>query len=304
MTLNKSFFALTGAFLAMSTAAISLVVGLIVDSIGPAPFIVALGAALVAAVLLWSEARRDVDAVLTLIAAFALLTGICLGIYVYSAREPGLAPEVSTVAAALTAAVLGFLTYRRQHRESPDFPDVLGRQFGPTRILETDGVQFTGTLQPGQGGSPHFATIFLQNTFNGSRSVTITFDAAGEAQYLRFYPEQRLTLGPAEVSAVTVPVVAPTYPGQYSLYFSLGVAGEEGGRVRLRRARTASDRVKASTTAALLAVGHLTVGGGVRFTIGPLPEDIWAIDLPAPTVKSLWQPQFGTIPSRQSAADA
>jgi len=303
MTLNRSFFSLAGAFLALSTAAISLVVAFTPGSTGQTASIVAGVSMLVAVLLLYSEAKLDPDAVLTLLAVFALLTAICTGIYVFSADDAGVAWMVVTGVATLVAAALGYTTYRRQHHEAPEFPDILGRQFGPDSLLETEGIQFTGTLQPGEGPNPHWMSIYLQNTFDAPRAVTVRFDAGNQARYLRFHQEHRVRVGAAEVMAVRLPVIAPTYPGQYSLYFKLRVDGAEGRRVRLRRARTAEDRVKASTTAALLAFGHLRVGGGVKFTIGPLPDDIWVADLPAPEAETIWQPQLGTVPLHQSMTD-
>lgn len=67
--------------------------------------------------------------------------------------------QVATGVTALVAVLLGYTTYRRQHHEAAEFPDVLGRQFGPDNLLETEGIQFTGTLQPGAGADPHWMSI-------------------------------------------------------------------------------------------------------------------------------------------------
>ncbi|HEV7668766.1 MAG TPA: hypothetical protein VGS22_09595 [Thermoanaerobaculia bacterium] len=90
--------------------------------------------------------------------------------------------------------------------------------------------------------------------------------------------------------------MTPTYLGTYPLYYSIQVNREEGKRVRLWRAQDATTRTKASTTVALAAIGHLHWGGGIRFTVGPLPDDLWAEPLAPPTEKTLWEPRLGTVP--------
>ena len=70
-------------------------------------------------------------------------------------------------------------------------------------------------------------------------------------------------------------------------------SGQKGKRIRLWRAQEATTRVQTSTTVVLLAFGHVAVGGGIRFTIGPLPYDLWNSPLPAPVQQSIWQPRMG-----------
>lgn len=115
---------------------------------------------------------------------------------------------------------------------------------------------------------------------------------------MRFHPRHDLTLGAAEIVKVTLPVITPTHAGEYPLYYSLGVKGRAGARVRLWRAQEATTRVKTSTTVVLLAFGHLAMGGGIRFTIGPLPYDLWNSPLPAPVESSVWKPRMGAVPYR------
>jgi hypothetical protein len=141
--LNKSFFAMTAAFLAMFAGAISVVVALTIEPMTDSASAVAFACGLIAAALLYGQSRRDLDPVLTLIAVFSLSTAICIGIYVYYAQAPSRTPKIAATVCALIGATLGYLTYRRQHDESPDFPDILGRQFGPARLLETNGIQFS-----------------------------------------------------------------------------------------------------------------------------------------------------------------
>lgn len=176
---------------------------------------------------------------------------------------------------------------------SAEFPDLLRRRYPAGQIFETDLIQFTGEVVPSDGRSPHSASLLLQNCSDGPRSVTIRFEAGEAAKYLRFHPSVEADLGPAEVVRIQVPVISPTYEGSYPLYFSLSVRGSGGRRVRTWRAKVPARRVKAAETVALLAVGHLAVGGGVRFTIGRTPVDLWNTALANPVREVLWQPGTG-----------
>lgn len=305
MTLSRSFFWLTLAFCALCVMAGAATFALSGDSVSGTSVNAANVAGiafLVAAVILWREAKRDPDAVLMLVGVFSLLSAVCIGIYLFHADRPGTASQVSLVVCVAVSLACGAATRRRQRTESNDFPNVLATMAPINGIFETEGIQFTGLLDPGRERRPHAASILLQNTFDAPRTVTIRFDAAGTGKYLRFHPEHQVEIGPAEVSRVVFPVIAPTYPGSYPLYFSIVVAGTGGKRVRLWRAQDATERTKTGTTLALLAVGHLKVGGGIRFTIGPLPDDIWSAPLPQPRQQSVWQPRIGTVPFTQSVA--
>ncbi len=300
MTLSKSFFMLAVAFVSMCVAAIAAVVMLSGTEIGGGSAGVTAVAAAVALGLLWQESKSDLDAVLTMVSVFLLLTALCLGIYLFTADRTGLAPKIALGLAVLIGGICGSITYRRQHGGSSDFPNVLLTVAPETSLYEKEGVQFTANLTQGSGGKPHTASIFLQNCYDGARTVRVRFDAANHAQYMRFHPEHQVRLGPAEVARVSFPVVAPTYPGSYRLYFSIDVSGREGKRVRHWRAQDATERTRQEATAALLAVGVLKVGGGLWLTVGPLPDDIWAAPLAAPSQQILWRPRVGTVPLVQS----
>lgn len=300
MTLNKSFFLLAIGFLALCVFAGALVVASSTDGAGTTTRIVVIVAFAIAASVLWVQARQDLDAVLTLLSVCLLLVTMCATIYVFSADTPGIVSKAVAVMAGAGGIALGVTTYRRQRSESSEFPNVLGTRFRSDHIYETEGVQFTGFLQPGGNGKPHQIAILLQNCFDAARQVTIQLDAAQYSQYVRVQTRHQVTLGAAEVSKVTFPVVTPTYRGTYSLYLSMAVAGTDGRRVRLWRGREATTRVSTATTVALLAVGHLHTGGGISFTIGPLPDDLWAQPLSAPLQESLWQPRLGTVPLVQA----
>jgi hypothetical protein len=306
MTLSKSFFLLALAFCAMCVTAGAATVAFSGDEVSMGAANVAGMALLVTGALLWREAKRDLDAVLTLVGAFLLLAALCVGIYLYYAldyAEPaGLAPKVALAACVVTGVACGAATWRRQGTGSNDFPNILAAMVQPASLFETEGVQFTGLLDEGRERRPHAVSILLQNCFDAPRTVTIRFDAAGSEKYMRFHREHQVQIGAAEVSRVVFPVIAPTYPGSYPLYLSIAVGSAGGKRVRLWRAQEATERTRTATTVALLAVGHLKVGGGIRFTVGPLPDDIWAADLPQPVQQSVWQPRIGTVPFVQSVA--
>jgi hypothetical protein len=290
VTLSASFFALAFAFCALCVAVVAGAIAVSSPSAAMSAGITA-GVALGTAVMvLWRQARRDFDAVLALLGGFALPAAMVVGIYAASVDQAGWVPIGFTVVSGLLGVGCLVATYRRQRQESERYPNVLKSEFGPSGILETEGIQFTGQLAQATAGKPHYASVVLQNCFDQPRSVTLAFDGAGSAKHLRFHSSVSVNLGPAEVVRVTVPVVSPTYAGEYSLYFSVHVAASSGQRVRLWRAQTATNRTTGAQTAALLAVGVLSVGGGVRFTIGPTVDDLWASPLEEPRVETLWRP--------------
>jgi hypothetical protein len=235
--------------------------------------------------------------VLTFTSVVFLLITICEVVYVLSAHKPGWVPMTMAVVSGFGAVILGVVTYRRQYGPgSPDFPNVLREQFGPTGILEISGIQFTGFVEPGIQDQPHWVSILIQNCFDATRSVRFKFDAEAHSKYLRHYPEFTARLGPAEVRHLRFAVISPTYPGEYHLFFSVGVGGSGGKRVRLWRAKAPDTRIKGGASIALLAAGVLAYGGGLKFKIGPLSTDLWTTDLPAPVSELVWEPKFGTIP--------
>jgi hypothetical protein len=264
-----------------------------------APY-VAMAALALAAAALGSEARRDLDAVLTLVSFFLIGVAIVVTVYLFSVERTGAAPKLAAVIAGVAGISLGATTIRRQRGASADFPNLLAAHARRTGVWETEGIQFTGHLRPGGGGEFHVLAIFLQNTFDAPRQVTIRFDAGSAAKYLRFHPQYQLLLGAAAVSKVSFPVIAPTCPGSYRLYFSLSVSGSEGRRVRLWRAQEPTTRFSTATSIALLAIGHVHFGGGTSVTVGPLPDDLWSAELPPPVQQTLWEPRFGTVPFASS----
>lgn len=280
-------------FLSLLTLAIALLVAVNGQG-GPALTGTMAVAGLIVLAGLTHEARRDLDAALTFSAVCAIAIAIVAGIVALSI-EPR--PVAWIWVAAVSAAVglgLGWHTYRRQRSpDSAEFPNLLLKRYPSSQIFETDLIQFTGEVIPSDGKSPHIVSLLLQNCSDGPRSVTIRFDAGGAAKYLRFQPAVETALGPAEVVRIKAPVISPTYDGAYPLFFSLGVSGNGGRRVRKWRAQVPTTRIKTAHTVALLAVGHLAVGGGVRFTIGPTPVDLWNTALANPIREVLWQPGTG-----------
>jgi len=280
-------------FLSLLTLAIAILVAVNGKS-GPALTGTMVAAGIIILAGLRHEARRDLDAALTFCAVCAIGIAIVGGIVVLSIEPRPVGWIAVTAVAAAVGLGLGIYTFRRQRGpDSSEFPNLLLKKYPSTQIFETDLIQFTGELLPSDGKSPHLVSLLLQNCSDGSRSVAIRFDAGGAAKYLRFQPVVETTLGPAEVIRVKVPVISPTYEGSYPLFFSLGVSGSGGQRVRKWRAQVPTTRVKPGQTVALLAVGHLAVGGGVRFTIGPTPADLWNTALANPIREILWQPGIG-----------
>jgi hypothetical protein len=303
LTLNRAFFLLTLAFFAMCGVITSATVAASIPESRSSALLFTLAFAAIAGVVLWFEGRRDLDAVLTLVATVLGLTAMCVTIYLFAADHTGIAPKVSAALTGIGAATCAIATYRRQRTASFDFPNVLASEFQPSQIYETEGIQFTGLLTPGPG-QHHHVSVVLQNCFDAPRRVTICFDAGTHAKYLRFEPAHVVDLGPAEVARRVVPVVTPTYAGTYHLYFSVGVTGSTGRRVRLWRAQEATHRTTAGEMAALALVGVIKWGGGVRFTVGPLPDDLWTLPLPAAVTESVWRPVPGRLPFEPRLPDA
>lgn len=288
MTLNRHSLALGASYCALCVAAASMAIGMSAPSVATPAWIVAGLAGACAILILQWQASRDLDAVLALIAGFAIPVALVLGIYVLSAGDSGPLPKGLGALCGIIGVACLVATFRRQRAESVTHPNILARLVDSKGIVETDGVQFAGTFTPAEAREAHWATIVLQNCFDGPRTATVYFDGARHREYMRFHPKVRVTLGPGEVAEVATPVVAPTSPGSYHLYFSVRVEGTSGHRVRLWRARAASTRTTGAQTAAMLAAGVLVTGGGMRFTVGPLPHDIWAEPLADPIVETLW----------------
>lgn len=282
-------------FLAILVAAIALLFELGPESTS-APRITALVAGLAAGAGLAYEARKDLDAALTFIAVVALCAAIFAIIYVVASSSRGAVPLTVAGGTLALAAGCGLWTWRRQRSEDPAFPNLLRSQFSDPHILETDGVQFVGWVEPSNEEKPHSIVFFLQNCFDGERRVSLRFDPGRYREYLRLYEEVQANLGPGEVVRVETPVVSPTYEGSYRLFFSLDVSGSSGKRVRGWRAQVPSRRVKGSQTAALLALGIVSWGGGTSFQIGPLAADLWNAELPEPRVGVVWKPERPLAP--------
>lgn len=280
-------------FLSLLTLAIAVLVA-VNGKGGPVLTGTMLAAGIIILAGLRHEARRDLDAALTFCAVCAIGMAIVGGIVVLSIEPRPVGWIAVTAVAAAVGLGLGLYTFQRQRGPgSSSFPDLLRQRYPAAQIFETDLIQFTGEIIPSDGRSPHSASLLLQNCSDGQRSVTIRFEAGEAAKYLRFHPSVEADLGPAEVVRIKVPVISPTYEGSYPLYFSLSVRGSGGRRVRTWRAQAATRRIKGAETVALLAVGHLAVGGGVRFTIGPTPVDLWNTALANPIREVLWQPGTG-----------
>ena len=121
MTLNRSFFLLTTAFLLMCTSAIALGIALASEGTPTKPYTIGLVSGFLTLVILRFEGRRDLDAVLTLVIAFLAFLAMGVGIYLIAADRPGWAPKVSFGLCSAGAVVLGVWSYRRQNTGRPNF---------------------------------------------------------------------------------------------------------------------------------------------------------------------------------------
>jgi hypothetical protein len=108
VTLNKSFFLLTVAFLALCTLAVALAVAFSSDAVGSATEGVAVIAFAVAAAALWAQGRHDLDAVLTLLSVFLLLVTVCMVIYHGASGPVGEPPALKRGRRPTGRAPLGF----------------------------------------------------------------------------------------------------------------------------------------------------------------------------------------------------
>lgn len=280
-------------FVALATFSITLVFLVTGRQVGETARVVAAISALIAGAGLSYEYRRDLDAALTFLSVFLIIVAICAGTFVFSARQPGNISKAITVVAILGGLSLGFATYRRQTApDSPAFPDLLRQGSAKAPIYERDGIQFVPYFQPGTRDQPHFATFVLQNCFDAPRQVNLTLTPGSSfaAKRLRLQSRINIEMGAAEVIRLSLPVVSPTYPGTYSLFFDISVSGSGGQRVRLRRAKVPERRITASGTILLLLVGVTAVGGELEFIVGPLPTDIWSQPLLEPKIDILWKP--------------
>ena len=250
-----------------------------------------------AAYILWRESKRDIVAVLMFCLALLSTLALLILIYLFNAESPGFAPKLLGALSVVGCIGLAAKWVRLQRAPaSPDFPNVLLGHFDKQEIFEVAGVQFAARMAKGIQAEPHKISVALQNCYDGARRVVLKLDGEVHTKYMRFHPKHELNLGPAEVASVTLPVVTPTYPGKYHLYYSISVSGHRGKRIRLWRARSPEPRVTSQRRGALLILGVVAWGGGLRFTVGPLQEDIWAKELPHPVEEILWKPRLGTVP--------
>src|ERR1043166_730358 len=90
--------------------------------------------------------------------------------------------------------------------------NLLARNVPRGALFESEGVQFTGFLEPAQGGKPHHIEILLQNCFDSPCEVTLNFDPAGKGAYMRFHSRHTGMPGAAEriMERLTQPVNPPT----------------------------------------------------------------------------------------------
>jgi hypothetical protein len=224
----------------------------------------------VAAIFLSVEARRD----LYPFAQFMLVTLLfpltfAIAAYLVAESEVGRARAVGGGVACVLgiAAAVGVLWH--EHHAKDVVPDVLFERFGADSVFEIDGVQWVVERGPAEVAQGAWVEIFLQNCVAAERSVTVTLeDVTGlfkRRGSLAMPPPDPVSLGPGEVGALWVPVRAGPRPAREALlYVSVRARGARGQRVRKRRARAASERVKLGFQLFALLGGHLMWGGGVH----------------------------------------
>ena len=259
---------------------------------------VAVGALAASVVLTVYLFRQDSDAVLVFAAVFLLGLTLFEVVYILYTGRAGRLPKAMAAGSALMGALILVVTYRRQTGpESADFPELLRAQVGQGALLEALGVQFVSVLdQPSEDEPFWWFTIFFQNCFAGTRTVSVILEAGVGVDDLSFQPKHSLRLGPAEVRRLSIPIASPVAPELKKVHYRVDVSGSGGRRVRLWRGYAPSRRVKEKTSIVLLLTGHIHFSEGPTIIVGPSTWDSRAMPLPSPEEELLWQPKLGTVP--------
>ena len=249
------------------------------------------------------EMRRDAYSASMVLTVVSFVTAFLTGAVAWFGAESH--PLAWTFAILSTATFVSCVVYlfRTQYRRG-SLPDILRQRFDRRSILEVDGVQFVvayGPLEIG-GGECVQINVVAQNCWNEPRTLwfgldvgtRLSLDRAG----LLFEREPSVTIPGAAVVAMTIPVVAqPEAKGRFVLHAKPKVEGSGGARVRHSRARTLGRRIPGWLTAALLFVGVIAWGGGVRIRIRVRKEQPLvpprAVDL-EPRTAVVWLPEQWT----------
>ena len=234
------------------------------------PYLV-LGAALTVGLAgLAVQARRDLYSFCGFMLVAAFVTGLISGAIALYGQEPH--PVAGAVAAWSAFAVAGSAAYLlRTYFVREVLPDILAERFERSAIVEKGGVHFAvaqSSTRISPGGWLTFELV-AQSCVDAERTVTLQTRAArgvaGSPRGLTFPNEVVLTVPPGAAVSLVVPVqAAPLAKGSFALRLSLEVAGENGVRVRRRRAAQLSSEIPAWITALGLVAGVLVTGGGLK----------------------------------------
>lgn len=245
------------------------------------------------------EARRDLYTFCIFATVFGVIAAIITGSVVVYGVDPH--PVAGVVAVLTGAGSLACVIYLvRTQYGSEILPNVLRTEFADLPVHEVDGVQFVASQSAAElpvGGVLEIRVV-VQNCWDRERTLVfrlkperrITLNSAG----LLFDRSACITLGPAEVGVLSIPIVAEANAnGRYSLMAQPRVQGDGGARVRRRRAPELSSQIPAWMTALGALGGILVWGGGMPFKVvvrqsahsepGPVSA------LPVQT-EILWQP--------------
>jgi hypothetical protein len=219
--------------------------------------------------LLAVEARRDLYAFCQYVVAIAGIGTFAVGaaLILDLGRGPGsFGLLVACCVSAGSAAYYLFATHSRRD----DVPNVLLESFPKEAIVERDGVQWAASAALSEFSKTGFGQLrlVLQNCFDAPRQVSLELyldnkPIAGSVR-LRAGLLAPFELRGAEVVSVLVPVAALGKEAELELRLEPTISGFGGTRIRSFRARGAARRRSLGERAALLGVGVLVWGGGLR----------------------------------------
>lgn len=262
--------------------------------------IFALGA-VVAALGMFAEARRDLYAFcgFGLVAAFiaGLLTG---AVALLGTRPHPIAAGVSVVAWLGFVACLVYLLRIQFARDT--LPDLLRKEFAPSAIYEVGGVQFAVRQSRTElaAGERFYVRVVAQNCWDRERHLTFVLDPELRVSLnragLKVPKEAKLRLPGGAVAVLTIPVEAESKAkGAYSLVARPKVSGSGGTRVRRRRAQAPSTRIPPWITALAALGGVLAWGGGMRLEVAVAQRRDGDVPVPGSPLEAetevVWQPE-------------
>jgi hypothetical protein len=269
------------------------------ESTGPTTWIVVGVTLAIAIVGIVFEARNDLYGTAKSMTALGGL-GAILAFFVglYANRFADIALVVSGLLAILFLTSFLYLLYN-QFRDG-EVPNVLRERFGRSNVVEVDGVQMsvlTGGTTVVHGGHIESVRVVLQNCWDAPREAVVRLSEdtrifLGKSGDILFPDETEISLGPAEVVAVKIPIAAePDARGRFSIDLRLDVSGRGGERVRPWRAGGLSRPVPWWVILLLAPVGALVWGGGIKIKVSARPQEAPDVVLPDPLREVIWRPE-------------